>query len=188
MNVDQIFDKARTSHDAGKFGEAIKLYQMVLMKKPKDLDANYLLGTVYAETGKFDQAERYLLKAEKIMPDSPYIKVNLGNVYKEKGDFESAVICFLNAMQLEQNLPEAHQNFAIVTGMMVEKSEKAAVACLEYALVCIQDGRRDDARTILIAGNTLDPANVHIRYLLAILEGREPDKELQDEFDRLETD
>lgn len=188
MASDQIFNKARAKHDARKFGEAIKLYQMVLMKKPGDIDANYLLGTVYAEIGKLEEAKKYLLKAEKILPGSPFIKVNLGNVYKEQGDFESAIICFINALEVQHDLVEAQNNLALVSKMVEGKAEKAAVSCLEYALSCIQEGKNEDALSVMSIGNTLDPDNVHIRYLLTILEGKQPDKELQDEFDRLESD
>jgi tetratricopeptide (TPR) repeat protein len=188
MASDQILSKARAKHDAKNYGEAIKLYQMVLMKRPGDIDANYLLGTVYAETGKLEEAKKYLLKAEKILPGSPFIKVNLGNVYKEQGDFEAAIICFVNALQVQHDLVEAQHNLDLVSKMVEGKAEKAAVSCLEYALSCIQEGRNDDALPIMSIGNTLDPDNVHIRYLLTLLEGKQPDRELQDAFDRLELD
>lgn len=187
MSNDKVFVKAHASHKAKKYGEAIKLYQMVLMKEPKHLDANYLLGTLYAETGKSVQAKKYLLKSEELLPSSPFIKVNLGNVYREEGDYETALICYINALQLQHDLPEAQQNLAAVTESMKEqKSEKGANSCLEYALSLIQVGRNDKALSILIIGNLLDPGNTYICYLKTVLEGKEPDKELQDAFDRLE--
>jgi tetratricopeptide (TPR) repeat protein len=186
MGNDQVFNRARTHHLAKKYGEAIKLYQMVLMKDPAHLDANYLLGTVYVETGKLEAAKKYLLKAERIMPESPYIKVNLSNVYKDMGDLDTAIFYLVDALQLQHDLPEAVQNLDVVIGMMPQKSAIAANRCLEYGLACIQDGRKDDAMAILTAGNSLDPDNVYIRYLTVVLAGEQPDKELQDAFDRLE--
>ena len=68
MGVDQIFTKALENHKSRKYSEAIRLYKAVLMKNPKHLDANYLLGTAYAETGKLEEAMKFLLKAEKMVP------------------------------------------------------------------------------------------------------------------------
>lgn len=189
MSNDQILNKARARHDAGKFDEAIKLYQMYLIKNPLSLDANYLLGTTYAEMGKLEAAKKYLLKAEKIMPYSPYTKVNLGNIYKEQGDYEAAVISFIRALQIDPDLPEARQNLGIVIGMTEEgTSEPAAACCLEYGLSCLWAGRDEEALTIFIIGNHLDPKNVHLRYFMTLLEGNQPDKALQEEYVEREFD
>jgi tetratricopeptide (TPR) repeat protein len=188
MAVDQICNKARAKHEAKQYGEAIKLYQMVLMKRPGDLDANYLLGTLYAETGKLQESKKYLLKAEKIMPGSPFIKVNLGNVYKEEGYFDAAINCYIHALEIQPDLAEAWLNLDVVSKMVEKKSEKSGVCCLEFGLSCIQEGRNDAASAIMSIGHALDPDNVHIRYLLTLLEGKQPDKELQEAFDSLEAD
>ncbi len=173
MGNDQFFDKARSKHTARKYEEAIKLYQMVLMKNPKHLDATYLLGTAYAEIGKLDAAKKYLLKAENLMPYSPYIKVNLGTIYKEQGEYETAFISFVDALELQHDLPEARQNLVTVIEMMMDqKSEKAASRCLEYGLSCVRAERKDEALAILVVGNSLDPENTRIRTQIDVLEGK----------------
>lgn len=183
MSNDQILNKARAKHNAGQFEEAIHLYQMYLIKNPLHLDANYLLGTAYAEMGKLDAAKKYLLKAEKIMPYSPYTKVNLGNIYKDQGDYEASLASYLRALQIEHDLPEARRNLGIVIGLMEEgSSTTAATCCLEYGFSCIRNGRNDEALSILVVGNYLDPANAHIRYYMTVLEGNQPDKALLEEF------
>ncbi|MFZ2949527.1 MAG: tetratricopeptide repeat protein [Desulfuromonadaceae bacterium] len=189
MSNDQVLNKARTKHDAGKFEEAIQLYQMYLIKNPMHLDANYLLGTAYAEMGKLEAAKKYLLKADKIMPYSPYVKVNLGNIYREQGDYESALISFIRALEIQSDFAEARQNIGIVIGMMEEgSSEKAATSCLGYALSCLWAGRNDEALSILVVGNHLDPQNAHIRYFMTILDGNQPEKALLEEFVQQEFD
>lgn len=110
MGSSQFFNKALAKHNAGKFEEAIRLYKTALMKAPMHLDANYLLGTLYSQIGKFDEGKKYLLKAEKIMPTSPFIKVNLGIVHKEQGDYEAALLCFNRALELHPEFPEAYCN------------------------------------------------------------------------------
>lgn len=189
MSTDQALNKARAKHDAGKFEEAIQLYQMYLIKNPMNLDANYLLGTAYAEMGKLEAAKKYLLKADKIMPYSPYVKVNLGNIYREQGDYESSLISYIRALEIQHDFTEARQNIGIVIGMMEEgSSEEAATCCLRYALSCLRAGRNDEALSILVVGNHLDPKNAHIRYFMTILDGNQPDKALLEEFVQKEFD
>ncbi|GAM11201.1 putative protein [Geobacter sp. OR-1] len=114
MRIDEIFNNALANHNANNYEEAIKLYKMVLSKDPKHLDANYLLGTLYSEIGKLGEGKQYLQKAEKIMPSSPYIKVNLGIIHKKQGKHETALNCFIRALQLQPNLPEALNNLAML--------------------------------------------------------------------------
>jgi tetratricopeptide (TPR) repeat protein len=185
MAIEQIFGRARANHEAKRYGEAIKLYQMVLITDPRHLDATYLLGTVYAETGRLEEAKKYLLKAERISPDSPYIKVNLGSIYLKQGEYYAAFATFIKALELKHDLPEARQNLDVVTGLMTDTSESAAADCLEYGLSCITAGRSDDALWILTVGNSFDPENISIRYLKTVLEGNVPDEELQRAFDKL---
>lgn len=108
MYLDQLFSKAHAKHMQGKHEAAVKLYREILRLKPGHLDANYLLGTLYAETGQLDNAEHYLSIAVGLEPDSPYIKVNLGNIHKLLGNFASAKQCFTEAIALKNDLPQAH--------------------------------------------------------------------------------
>lgn len=108
MYLDQLFSKAHTKHMQGKHDAAAKLYREILRIKPDHLDANYLLGTLYAETGQLDNAEKYLSLADGLNPASPYIKVNLGNIHKVQGDFATAKKCFTEAIALKDDLPQAH--------------------------------------------------------------------------------
>lgn len=185
---DRIFEKARAKQTAGKHNEAIRLYQMILMKEPKHLDANYLLGTTYAEIGKWEEAKKYLLRAEKIMAESPYIKVNLGNVYKAQGDNETAFVYYLNALMLQHDLPEARHNLSIVAALLEEESPETAQVCFEYGLMCMWGGRAEEALAVMQIGNCLDPENAHLNYFIAIMEGNSPGLELQKAFAEQEFD
>lgn len=108
MYIDQLFKKAHAKHLQGKYDAATKLYKDLLKIKPNHLDANYLLGTLYAETNQIDKARTYLAIAESFSPASPYIKVNLGNICKIQGDFEEARRYFQEAIALKNDLPQAH--------------------------------------------------------------------------------
>lgn len=99
---------ALSKHRAGKQNDAIILYKKILNKEPSNLDANYLLGTAYLQLGMLDDAMQYLCKAEHIMPDSPFVKVNLGNVYKSKGLLKEAMAYFTRAIEINNSIPEAY--------------------------------------------------------------------------------
>ena len=92
----------------GKHDAAVKLYNEILKIKPNHLDANYLLGTLYAETGEFTLAKQHLEKADSINPASPYIKVNLGNICMALGNYADAKEFFHQALALKSDLPQAY--------------------------------------------------------------------------------
>lgn len=124
MSIDSLLAKAQEKHRQKKFEAAAKLYREVLGLNPDHLDANYLLGTVYAETGRASDAEPYLVKAAELDPKSPYIKVNLGNVYKLQKKYETALEQFRAALALDDNLLPAHFGIATVlekTGQYTEE-------------------------------------------------------------------
>ena len=45
---DKLFKKATKKHKAGHYKEAQSLYKKILKSLPQDVDANYMLGTLYA--------------------------------------------------------------------------------------------------------------------------------------------
>lgn len=107
MYMDQLLKKAHDKHIRGNLDAAVKLYNDILKIHPDHLDATYLLGTLYAEAGEFDTARGYLEKADRLNPTSPYIKVNFGNVCKALGDFGAARELYLQALAIQENLPQA---------------------------------------------------------------------------------
>jgi len=116
MGNDQLFNKALAKHNSGKHEEAINMYKMILKKNPMHLDANYMLGTAYAETGEFESAVTYLLKAEKIMPSSPHIKLNLGNALQKLGRIDEALERFRYTLNPATNW---HVELKLLTTPMV---------------------------------------------------------------------
>src|SRR6266568_808238 len=108
MAVDKLLRKAIEMHESLEYEEAGKLYRKILSAKPRHLDANYLLGTLYAEVDDFEKAKQYLTRAAQIDPRSPMVQVNLGNVYRRLGNPDLAIKCFTRARQLMPTLSEAH--------------------------------------------------------------------------------
>lgn len=110
----KLLKKAANKHKNGRYSEAEMLYQKILKLDTQHIDANYLLGTLYAEQKKLQQAASYMGKAQDLAPQSEYIKNNLGNVYRMLGDYPGALTCYQQALCLNPAMPEALNNLAIV--------------------------------------------------------------------------
>lgn len=126
MSKDPMLKKAHLKHMQGKHDAAAKLYHEILRIRPNHLDANYLLGTLYAETGNFSDARTYLEKADRLNPSSPYIKVNLGNICMSLGDYEGARGFYQQALALKGDLPQAFYGLATILELVDNDVDGAA--------------------------------------------------------------
>lgn len=235
MSKEQLLKKAHAKHMQGKFDAAVKLYNDLLRIRPDDLDANYLLGTLYAETGELSKAREYLEKAGSINPASPYIKVNLGNIFKVQGEFEAARECYMQALALNGDLPQAYfglgniletvdndlegafQNYrkalqlnpndptVLQTAgrLLFHAGDKVALEYFQTAarinprlpdinrdcgIACMKFGRKAEGARYLRQALLFNPSDTEASYYLSIAEGKSPDKELQQEYVRVEFD
>ena len=133
MSADKLLRKAIEKHEKLEFQEAGKLYRKILASNPRHLDANYLLGTLYAECGDLEKAKQHLTKAASINPTSPMVQVNLGNVYRKLGTPELAVSSYSRARQLMPTLYQAHLGLGSALLELGEDHEKA-LECFQKAL------------------------------------------------------
>jgi predicted TPR repeat methyltransferase len=101
------------------------------------LDANYLLGTLYAERGELANASKFLLQAAEINPRSHMIQNNLGNIYQLSGQFDKAIVCYQRALKLEPNMPEVHNNLGSIYKHHEQFAE--AEACYRRAILLRPD-------------------------------------------------
>ena len=120
---DKLFKKATKKHKAGHYKEAQSLYKKILKSLPQDVDANYMLGTLYAEQGDTNNALKYMSFAEQLAPHSQYIKNNLGNVSRMRGDYETAETKYKEALAIQPNMIEALNNLAIVYRRLNQTSQ-----------------------------------------------------------------
>ena len=120
---DKLFKKATNKHKAGLYREAQALYKKILKSQPQHIDANYMLGTLYAEQGEINNALKYMSVAEELAPGSQYIKNNLGNVYRMRGDYEMAEEKYNEALSIQPDMIEALNNLAIVHRRLNQTSQ-----------------------------------------------------------------
>ena len=97
MTIEKIFTSAFQNHQKNNLEVAENLYKEILKKNPNHFQSNFLLGTLSAQTKKFDIAKQLLNKATKIDPDNMDAHNNLGNVLKESGEHQKAISCFEKA-------------------------------------------------------------------------------------------
>jgi len=129
---DKLFKKAHSRHVAGDLAEARNLYQKILRKTPRHVDALYMLGTLLAEQGELDQALRYLSQASSLAPQSPMIHNNLANVYLKSGKLDQALASYQRVIQQSPNLPEPRFNLGYI--LLKQGKLEQAIASLEQAV------------------------------------------------------
>ena len=110
----KLLKKAINKHKSGQFQAAEELYKKILHNDPRHVDSNYMLGTLYAESGRAGKGLDYMLAAEKLSPHSHYIKNNIGNIYRMLGDYPAALQRYYEALSLCPDMVEAYNNIAIL--------------------------------------------------------------------------
>jgi len=82
-------DAALTAQRAGRYGEAIALYEAVIGKQPRNFDAVHMLGVVHYQRGDFDRAHELLSAALALRPADAAARHNMELV---EGVFEHRAI------------------------------------------------------------------------------------------------
>ena len=106
----KYFKKGLGKHKERNFAAAEDFYKRALRHDPMHLDANYLLGTLYAEQRDLAKALKFLRQAAEINPRSQMIQNNLGNIYQLSKQFDKAIDCYRRALEIEPNMPEVQNN------------------------------------------------------------------------------
>jgi len=119
----KLFKKASSKHKSGNTQSAETLYKKILKSDANHVDANYMLGALYAEQGTLKKALDYTQRAERLSPNSPFIKNNLGNIYRMNGKYTEAESCYLQALSLKPDLIESYNNLAILNRRQKNFSE-----------------------------------------------------------------
>lgn len=133
----KYFKKALSKHKERDLSAAENFYKRALRHDSMHLDANYLLGTLYAEQGKLTDALKFLRQAAEINPRSHMIQNNLGNIYQMSGQFDKAIACYQSALDVEPNMPEVHNNLGNIFRNLEQYAE--AEACYRRGLLLRPD-------------------------------------------------
>ena len=117
----------------GRLNEAITVYDWIVSKNSKDVEAWKHLGYLYCQEEEWDKAERALRRANQLSPDDCEISMNFGAMFHRTGRLQASVKSYRKATRLEPENSHAWISLGIVYRDMDEhdKSHSAFVHALE---------------------------------------------------------
>jgi TonB family protein len=80
---------------------------------PADVSNHLALSKMYEDSGRYDDAERWLLEAKTREPRNREIYNSLAGFYNRQGDFTKTMDALLQAADVEPQSAEAHQRVAV---------------------------------------------------------------------------
>lgn len=115
----------------GRPADAEKVLATALKKNSKDLDALLQRGEIFAETGKFNEAEADLNQVVHLQPDSPQAHYVLAKLYQARGETLRYRSELTNALNLNPSVLPVRLELA--RSLTQAKAAEAALDLLEKA-------------------------------------------------------
>jgi tetratricopeptide (TPR) repeat protein len=140
-----------------------------IRKSPQSANAYQLLGTLYLQDGRVDEAQTYLEKAISLAPDAAESYNNLGLIAKNRGDIPHAQKMFEAAISNRPTLTGAYINLAYLLlgqgdeekaedllrqSLQVKETEGAYAALGKLSL---SRGKWDEAEKFLLQSLRINP-------------------------------
>jgi choline-sulfatase len=120
-------------------------FNRLLGVDPGNYIANFQLGTLATEEGKWEEGERYLTAAVRADPRSAEAYNGLGVVYLMSSKLEQARAALTEAIRLEPKLAETHFNL----GLVYRQQRKTDEAAREFRSALAADPQFRKAREAL---------------------------------------
>lgn len=111
-----VVEKAKAEFDRQEFGEAEKLYQLVVRAAPANHFILTNLGIVRLQLGKLDEAQASLERAAKLKPDDAVAYTYLGIVQDRQGNVDEAIALLQKSLQTDRANHIAHNYLGICLG------------------------------------------------------------------------
>ena len=99
--------------DLGRVPEAQAAYRRALELNPDFAEAHLNVGTCLLEDGQEPDAQRHFRRALELQPESALALLGIGHVHDLRGERAEALACYRRAIGLDENLAEAHFNYAL---------------------------------------------------------------------------
>jgi len=109
----EAFQAAVRAFAARDWTQAEALCRQVLLANPRHADALHMLGLLFSEAGRPEDAIATLREATALQPENAVLWTNLGRVYYKAGRSADAAECQRRAIELKENFPEAHFNLGL---------------------------------------------------------------------------
>jgi tetratricopeptide (TPR) repeat protein/2-polyprenyl-3-methyl-5-hydroxy-6-metoxy-1,4-benzoquinol methylase len=128
---------ALAHHQAGRLGEAARLYRSILGAAPRHVDSLHQLGVIALQWGRSDVAAHLIGRAIALDGRRPKAHFDFATVLLRLGRLDEAAASYARATELKPDYAEAHMNFAIV--LKQQGKLGAAVTALERTLAVRPD-------------------------------------------------
>jgi len=128
MTLREQLESARSHHQAGRLGEAERIYREILAQQPDHAETLNLLGVLAGQMGRLDAALELIRRAIQQNPDFAEAHYNLGVTFEGKGHLAEAIASYRQAIRLNPDLAGAHYNLGTVLAGMGQL-EEAITAC-----------------------------------------------------------
>lgn len=169
--VPQLLREALAHHQAGRLGDAERLYRQVLAAEPRQADALHLLGVLSHQVGRHDVAVDLIGKAIAVKGDDANFHGHLGVALKHLGRLDAAVASYDRSLALRADNAETHNN----RGMALQAAGRLgdALAAFDRALALRADYAEaaNHRGEVLSAGGRLDEAVASFDRALAARPG-----------------
>ena len=114
LTTEETFALAIENHKKNNLQIAENLYKEILKTNPNHFESIYYLGTLLAQTKRFDLAIPLLHQAIQIQPNYADSHYNLGVALQELGKHQKAINSYEKAIQIQPNYAKAHYNLGMV--------------------------------------------------------------------------
>ena len=155
---DRDFQSAVASYEAKNYERAQKQLEPLVGRLPDNFDVNELMGLVYAAEGQDAKANRFLVTAVRLKPDSAAARTNLAVNLARLGRNALAESEFKKAAQLEPDSFDSNHNlgeFYVRAGNL-----PAAIPYLKRAQIADPSSYANGYDLALACGERLDPASL----------------------------
>lgn len=113
MSVPQVLALAIKHMEGGRLPDAEKLCRQVIEARPKNPEAQNLLGVILHQKGQTREGIRALQKAIRLNGSNPNFFSNLGEMQRLTGQLREAIISLRRALALNPNYAQAINNLGI---------------------------------------------------------------------------
>jgi len=153
-SADRLFQEAYAAHQSSQPELAERLYKKLLRLAPRDSDGRNLLGLLYIELERFDEAAQQIRRAMTIRPGDPHSHYNLGAALMGMDAPSEAAENFAGALAIDPSNNETRNALSAAlntAGAHAAESGQIQEALQYYAAAIEHDP--DNAKAILNCGN-----------------------------------
>ena len=112
---------------AGQHQQALERVNKALAAKPKDAQARFLKGLIYAEQGNAKDATEIFLQLTKDFPDLPEPYNNLAVIYASQGQYDKARSALEQSIRTHPSYATAYENLGDVYAQLARQAYDRAL-------------------------------------------------------------